>query len=147
MHVFDRRQLEQIRDQDPELERRFRQMIAGRPEGLDENGSFRPPADVMMGPAELVVVMELAGLRREDIRLSTGPDELVVQGRRRDPVELERERWLLMEIATGEFERRVALPPGLLLDQVAATYREGFLVVRIPRQEAAGVNWQEEDRP
>ncbi|MDP2360335.1 MAG: Hsp20/alpha crystallin family protein [bacterium] len=132
MHVFDRRQLDQIRGVDPDLERRFLQLLGDRPE-LPATGAFRPPADVLVGPGEVVVVMELAGIRREDIRLATGEDELVVQGCRREPVELEREEVLALEIATGEFERRVALPLGLRLEQVSAAYRDGFLVVRIPR--------------
>jgi HSP20 family protein len=94
---------------------------------------------------ELVVVMELAGVGRDDVRLATGEDELVVQGRRREPVELSKERYLALEISHGDFERRVPLPAGLRLDGVSASYRDGFLVIRIPRAEA-GVAWREEQR-
>jgi len=144
--MFDRRQLEQIRSADPELERRFRVLLENRTEELDGEGAFCPPTDVILSAGELVVVMELAGIRREDVRLSTGLDELVVQGRRREAVEAEKDRWLAMEIASGSFERRIALPAGLQMDQVAATYRDGYLIIRIPRQDGAEVTWHGEDR-
>lgn len=142
MQVFDRRQLDQLSGMDPDLERRFKQLLGDRPSGVDPSGVFKPPADVLLCGGELVVVMELAGIRREDIRLATGEDELVVQGRRREPVELVAERYLSLEIATGDFERRVPLPAGLRLDSVSANYRDGFLVIRIPRAQV-GVDWQE----
>lgn len=145
MHVFDRRQLEQMRGMNPELERRFKQLLAGHDETSEGGGAFVPAADVVMGRGELVVVMELAGLRREDIRLGAGEGELVIQGTRREPVELEKDRYLTLEIPVGEFERRIQLPAGLLMDQVAAQYRDGFLVVRIPRQDGGVVDWSEED--
>lgn len=145
MHVFDRRQLEQMRGMNPELERRFKQLLAGRDDAREEDGAFTPAADIILGRRELVVVMELAGLRREDIRLACGDDELLIQGNRREPVEFDKQRYLAMEIAVGGFERRVPLPPGLLMDQVAAQYKDGFLVVRIPRQDGGAVDWSAED--
>jgi HSP20 family protein len=145
MHVFDRRQLEQMRSMDPELERRFKQLLSGRDDALEEDGAFVPAADVILGKRELVVVMELAGLRREDIRLACGDDGLVIQGTRREPVDFDKQRYLAMEIPVGGFERRIALPAGLLMDQVAAQYKDGFLVVRIPRQDAGMVDWSAED--
>lgn len=144
--MLDRRQLEQIRSADPELERRFRVLLENRTEELDAAGCFSPPTDVILADGELVVVMELAGIRREDVRLSSGLDELVVQGQRRDSVDAGKERWLSMEIASGPFERRIALPAGLVMDQVAASYRDGYLIIRIPRQEGAEVSWHGEDR-
>jgi HSP20 family protein len=145
MHVFDRRQLEQMRGMNPDLERRFKQLLAGHDESAETGAGFMPAADVVMGRQELVVVLELAGLRREDIRLAAGDGELVIQGVRREPVEFEKERFLALEIPVGDFERRIQLPAGLLMEQVAAQYRDGFLVVRIPRQDGGQVAWSGED--
>jgi HSP20 family protein len=144
--MLDRRQLEQIRSADPELERRFRTLLENRTDELDAAGAFTPPTDLVMTDKELVVVMELAGIRREDVRLSTGLDELVVQGRRREVVEADKERWLAMEISTGGFERRIPLPAGLLMEEVAASYRDGLLLIRIPRQEGSEVTWHGEEQ-
>lgn len=144
--MIDRRQLEQIRSADPELERRFRTLLESRTDELDDAGSFAPPTDLVMTERELVVVMELAGIRREDVRLSTGLDELVVQGCRRQVVEANKERWLAMEISSGSFERRIPLPAGLLMEEVAASYRDGLLTIRIPRQEGSEVTWHGEEQ-
>lgn len=145
MHVFDRRQLEQMRGIDPELERRFKQLLAGHDETTEGGGSFVPAADIVLGRQELVVVMEVAGLKREDISLAAGDGELVIHGVRHEPVDFEKDRFLSLEIPVGDFERRIQLPAGLLMDQVAAQYRDGFLVVRIPRQDGGAVDWSGEE--
>ena len=45
-----------------------------------------------------------------------------------------------MEIYFGPFERAVALPGGIRLDRdaIKATYKEGFLLVTLPKKRSAG---------
>jgi HSP20 family molecular chaperone IbpA len=41
---------------------------------------------------------------------------------------------LQLEIATGPFERVIALPEGIDADRVEARFRQGILAVRIPQE-------------
>jgi HSP20 family protein len=146
MQFFDRRQLEQLRGSDPEIERRFKQLLGSRQEGLSEEQEFAPPADVFLCEEGLVILVELAGICREDIRLAMSDEELEIHGRRREPKAFDKERFFALECAFGPFRRRFRLPGGLDTAAIEANYSEGFLTIRVPRLAGGSVGWQGEER-
>ena len=98
---------------------------------------WRPAADVTEYPDHLLVRMELAGVRREDIQVTLDGDLLQVRGVRRPPAE-SGGRPHQLEIATGPFERRVRLgqtPDG---DAVRARLENGVLTITLPCRDSAG---------
>lgn len=144
MQFFDRRQLEQLSSADPEIERQFKQLLGSRQEGLGEEREFVPAADMLLTGDELVILVEIAGIRREDIRLAMSDDELEIHGLRREPTTWLKERYYSMECTFGPFRRRFRLPAGLDLASIDANYSEGFLTIRVPRLPGARVEWREE---
>jgi len=146
MPFYDRRQFEQLGAADPEIEARFQRLIGGRPEGRGEDREFVPAADMLLTPEALVILVEVAGLRREDVRLAMSEDELEISGRRREPREWTKERYFAMECAFGAFRRRFRLPGGLDVGAIEAGYSEGFLTIRVPRLPGAAVDWREDAR-
>jgi HSP20 family protein len=78
-----------------------------------------------------IVEIELPGVRREDISVEAGRDELHVSGQI-----VERERTGIVRHRTrrsGHFSYRVALPSGIDTAGITASYRDGVLTVTIPR--------------
>src|SRR3712207_2079947 len=71
---------------------------------------FRPAVDCYRcdDPAELTVVVELAGIDPADIRLAATPRTLVIAGERRRPAKPGR-HYEQMEIEYGAFQRQIAL--------------------------------------
>lgn len=146
MQFFDRRQLEQLGSADPEIERQFKRLLGSRQEGLGDEREFAPPADMLLTARELVILVELAGIRREDIRLAMSDDELEIHGQRSEPDGLTKERYYSMECSFGPFRRRFRLPAGLDAGGIQANYSEGFLTIRVPRLPGAAVEWREAGR-
>ena len=110
---------------------------------LPNSGSGRfwqPPVDIHETEAAVVVKVELAGVKAADLQVSLTPDDRIlhISGTRaeshgdRDG----RVRCHQLEIYFGPFERAVALPTGIRLDRdaIKATYRDGFLSVRLPKK-------------
>jgi len=97
--------------------------------------SWAPPADMGETPDELIVYVDLPGLSEKDIRVAITGDLLMIQGERplREPNQeaspYRRERWF------GKFERTFALPIPVEAGRIRATYREGVLIVRLPKAE------------
>lgn len=98
---------------------------------LERSTAWRPPTDVYETAAGLVVRLELAGLREDDVDVSLYEDALVVTGHRSPPAESL--RYHEAGIRYGEFRCEVYLPRPVDPDAVSAVYQDGFLVITLPR--------------
>jgi HSP20 family protein len=92
--------------------------------------AWRPPTDVFETNDALIIRVEVAGMRESDFTISLVERNLTIRGVRQDASE--RRSYHQMEIAFGEFTSEVELPFVVLADRVEATYRDGFLHIRLP---------------
>ena len=92
-----------------------------------------PPTDVYETPDAWVVRMEVAGVRKEDLRVTIEAGALFVRGRRAEVASGPKERYHRMEIRYGEFSQRIPLPPDIEAEATDARLRDGILEVRVPR--------------
>jgi HSP20 family protein len=118
-----------------DLHRRMEQVMDGLMRGLRPprpSGSFVPHADVHETEAGLLVTLDVAGVRREDIEIVVEGQALRVTGIRHEPEGTACLRWHQLEINYGPFERLIALPPSADVDGIAAAYRDGFLQITVP---------------
>lgn len=91
-----------------------------------------PNADVYVGDEGLVVKVEIAGMRREDLELAVEGNRLLITGQRPDGCRLPGVKFLVMEINYGTFECVIEVPSGFDLSLAKATYQNGFLRVDVP---------------
>lgn len=94
---------------------------------------WRPDVDVFETERDVVVRVELAGVRQQDIRVSVDGDMLLLSGQR-ETGESEATGVHQMEIATGPFERRLRIPVPFDRDRVTARLTEGVLTVRLAKR-------------
>ncbi len=73
---------------------------------------WEPPVDLLETPDELILVAALPGVRAADVDLVVSRHELAIVGTRRLPALPGPTRIHRMEMPHGQFERRIALPPG-----------------------------------
>jgi HSP20 family protein len=92
---------------------------------------WRPPTDVYETDDCVVVKVEIAGMEEEDFSISLGGKRLIISGIRRDPAA--KLGYQQMEILYGHFETDVRLARAIEEDKIEATYRNGFLHVRLPK--------------
>jgi len=102
-----------------------------------QHQSWRPPTDVYETDDFLVVKVEIAGVDEEDFSISLGAKKLVIAGVRYDPAA--KLRYQQMEIPYGHFETEVHLTRAIEEEDVEATYRNGFLSVRLPKAKPRNV--------
>jgi len=104
---------------------------------------WEPRADVYETREAIKVKVELAGVRPDSILVELAGDgrTLTVAGAREDARHEAADRVLFhqMEIYLGPFERVIALPADadVARDQVDAVYRDGFLLVTLPRKQGS----------
>lgn len=97
-------------------------------------GGWEPPMDVLETETELLVVVALPGVRREDMEIIVGGGELLVRGTRRWPSLRRPVRVHRVELPHGQFERRLPLPPGAY-QLIAEEHTEGCLLLTLRRLE------------
>jgi HSP20 family protein len=97
-----------------------------------------PNTDVYVGECGLVVKVELAGMRREDLELVIEGNRVRIAGCRPDGCRAAKCKFLVMEINYGAFETVIELPKGYDLTQARAAYQNGFLRIDVPALAAAG---------
>jgi len=105
------------------------------PEGRRESGGqthWIPNADVYATEDGLVVKVELAGMRREDLELAVEGNRLMITGQRPDGSRTPGSKFHVMEINYGSFECVIEIPAGYDLSQAKAAYQNGFLRVDVP---------------
>ena len=99
--------------------------------------TWTPAVNFYEGETYYCVVAELAGVNPEKIDVRVENNALVISGERPTPglpggcraVNL-----LVMEIDHGNFCRSVKLPPDAAIDGITASYRGGYLWVRVPKK-------------
>ena len=111
--------------------------VVKRPEssGFDSSETYWVPNyDVYVTDGGLVIKVELAGMRKEDLELSWERNRLKISGHRPDGCRAPKCTFLVMEINYGAFESVIELPPGYELGEAKASYLNGFLRIDVPEQ-------------
>jgi HSP20 family protein len=96
------------------------------------SASWTPNTDVYCVEGGLVIKVELAGMRKEDLELTVEARRLRISGVRRDSCRAGQCLFVIMEINYGPFETVIELPPGYELTRAKAAYQNGFLRVDVP---------------
>lgn len=100
------------------------------PESIGE--AWQPNIDVYETRDSLVVLVELAGARGENVRVDVRDGVLRIRGIRDAPFRAEYTQFHRLEIAQGAFERALRLPRPVDEARAEATFRAGFLEVVLP---------------
>jgi len=91
-----------------------------------------PNTDVYATDSGLVIKVELAGMRSENLEITVEDNRLRISGNRPDGCRAAKASFLVMEINYGPFETVLELPPGYDLSQARAAYLNGFLRIDVP---------------
>lgn len=94
---------------------------------------WQPPTDVYETPNEIVVKMSLPGTKSEEIRVSFSKDVLTISGFTTDTSAHEKISFYQVEIRYGYFERSIFIPKPIDVNDIQATYKDGFLHIVLPK--------------
>jgi HSP20 family protein len=98
--------------------------------------SWRPHLNLYETPDKYAVCVELAGMPREAIDVRASDGVLHISGARAKPTPPDNPENVgvrLMEIDSGRFHRKIPIPSDVMVDEIKATYSQGYLWVILPR--------------
>jgi HSP20 family protein len=97
--------------------------------------NFIPPVDVMEDDNNIMVQVELPGVKDEDVEVRIENNMLTISGERKLENEEQRDNFLRVERAYGRFFRSFTLPSNIDPENVNATFDNGILKITIPKRE------------
>lgn len=94
------------------------------------------PMDIVRSGDDLIVRMDLPGVKADDVKITLENRTLTIGAQRRTTW-AEGDQVLVQERFDGEISRRVRVPEWVDAEAVAADYVDGVLTVRLPLAERA----------
>jgi HSP20 family protein len=97
---------------------------------------WTPALDLYQNKDNVVAIVELPGMRKDDIEISLHDGMLTISGERKSESSNgeDSER---TERFTGKFRRSITLPTRVDAGKVSANYKDGILAVTLPKAEEA----------
>jgi HSP20 family protein len=86
---------------------------------------------------EIIVRLEVPGMEKEDCRVKIDGNLLFVSGEKHFEQTSDKSNYHVMERAYGSFQRVIPLPKNVVEAEAEATYRNGVLIVRVPKHVSA----------
>ncbi len=96
-------------------------------------GAFAPAVDMYQEGDNVVVKMEVPGIKAEDVDVSVENDVLTVTAEKKEEKEVKKEDYYHKEIREGSFSRSVILPMKVKGDEAKAEVEDGVLKVVLPK--------------
>ena len=130
-----------------EIQRLFHDLVYHRhPASHFGEPTWSPPADLVVSESSARVILDLAGVSRENVRVRLRGNVLEISGRREPPRRPLGAHYHRAEIYFGEFRRVVELPWAADESKVDAKFRDGMLeilLVHAPEPQRTDISLQQ----
>jgi len=100
-------------------------------------GTFSPSLDVKEDEKAIAVHAELPGMDEKDVEVLLAENTLTLKGEKKEEKEDKGENYYHMERTYGSFHRVIPLTVGIDVKKVKATFKNGVLMVKLPKTEEA----------
>ena len=107
------------------------------PRNLGLFDGWSPVLDIYQDKENVVVKVELPGMKKEDIQISMHEGMLTITGERKIEEETGEGETFRRERFYGKFQRALTLAAPVAADKVKAAYKDGVLTVTLPKSEEA----------
>ncbi len=115
-----------------EFDRVFKEFFV-RPERVEEE--WFPLLDMKEDAENLIVNLEVPGMRKEDIKVTLRGNQLMITGERKFEKEKKDETYHRIERSYGKFQRIITIPVEVDQSKIKATYENGVLAITMPKTE------------
>lgn len=117
-----------------EMNRLFDDVLA--PTARRENGmSFVPAAEMQETESSIRLKLEVPGLEAKDLNVEVTADAVAISGERQSETKSEEKGLLRSEFRYGKFQRVIPLPTQVDNQKVQAEYKDGILMLNLPKLE------------
>lgn len=135
--VWNRSPFEAVSRLQEEVQRLFEGPLLGGESRTQFFNVWAPALDVFEDRDNLIVNLEVPGMKREDFEIALHNGVLSVSGERRFEEKRQKASGYRTERFEGRFQRSVSLPKAVQSDKVKAAYKDGILTITLPLADEA----------
>lgn len=106
-------------------------------EETEETSGWSPNVDIIEHENEIVLVAELPGVSKQDIKLAVSNGVLTLSGEKQAPELAKDDCYHCTERFFGRFERKFTLPTTVADSKIKADFKDGVLKIVLPKAEEA----------
>jgi HSP20 family protein len=96
-----------------------------------------PAVDVVETDNAFELTADLPGIDEKNIEVKLAEGGLTIKGEKQEEKEEKKKDYYVHERHFGSFERHFALPEGVDVDQIEASFKNGVLTVKLPKKAEA----------
>lgn len=96
-----------------------------------------PIHDIIINDTEYIVELHLPGISKENINLDVDTNELIITAERKLPENI---KYYRKQSYFGKYKRNFTLPDDVDKDKINATFSDGILIVKIPKNDLSKSN-------
>ncbi|MCF8042403.1 MAG: Hsp20/alpha crystallin family protein [Desulfarculaceae bacterium] len=104
-----------------------------RPEMGGDSGAWAPAVDIVETTEAVIIIADLAGVSRQDLKIMVDDQVVRLYGRREPTLRVAGARYHRMEIETGEFVRSFRMTVPIVSTRVEASLSDGLLRIVLPK--------------
>ena len=108
-----------------------------RPDMGSDNGAWAPAVDIVETTEAIIIIADLAGISRQDLKIMVDDQVVRLYGRREPTLRVAGARYHRMEIETGEFVRSFRVTVPIAANRVEASLSDGLLRIVLPKRSRA----------
>ncbi len=127
--------LSNIQGMQREMERLLDHLCSSKPPMVHFARMWEPAVDVYETEKNIVVLVELAGVKQDKMDVIVVGSTLVVRGERKETPLGGNQTYHRIEIHRGFFERAILLPTAVDPDRTKASYEDGLVEIVLPKVE------------
>src|SRR3989440_341807 len=122
-----------------DVQNRLSKLFGRRTNGRDEItlADWTPLADITEDEKEYLIKAELPDVKKEDVKVTVENGVLTISGERKFEKEEKKKKYHRVERGYGTFMRSFTLPDDADFNKVNAQFKNGVLMVHVPKSERA----------
>lgn len=102
-----------------------------------ENAVWTPLTDISEDTDNFKIKLDLPGINKNDVKIAFSDGQLTISGERKQEKETKDSKFHRVERAYGKYYRSFTLPQQIQEDKIEAEFRDGQLIITIPKAEEA----------
>lgn len=106
-------------------------------EGSSGMMDWMPQVDIVESPSEFTIKVEIPEVNKDDVKITVDNGVLSIQGERKQEKEEKDKTFHRIERSYGSFSRSFSLPENADGSATKATFKDGVLVLEIPKVAAS----------
>ena len=102
-----------------------------------ENAVWSPLTDISENKENYILKMDLPGIDKKDVKISYSDGQLNISGERKQEKEDKDSKYHRIERSYGRYFRTFTLPVQIKEDSIDASFKDGQLIITVPKAEEA----------